>query len=50
MVDKDITPAGTELAPYVYISENMFEEIWGIDTYRTVKINLKDNLSKKNLL
>ena len=47
-VDMDGTAAGTPLAPYVYISENMFEELSGIDTYRIVRVNLKDNISRKD--
>ena len=45
---KDFTAAGMELAPYVYISENMFEELSGIDTHRVVQINLKENTSDQD--
>lgn len=35
--------------PYVLISENMFKELSGIDnSYRAVRINLEENISKEN--
>lgn len=45
---QEFTAAGTELAPYVYLSENMFEELSGIDTHRVVQINLKENASDQD--
>lgn len=44
----DGTPAGTQIAPYVLISENMFKEMSGIDVQRVVRINLKDDANSKD--
>lgn len=45
---RDQNVVGFPTVPYVLISENMFEELSGIDTYRAVRINLKDDASKKD--
>lgn len=44
----DGTAAGSQIAPYVLISDNMFKELSGIDIQRVVKINLKDNADEKD--
>jgi putative ABC transport system permease protein len=44
----DGTAAGSRIAPYVLISENMFQELSGIDVQRVVTINLKENADDKD--
>ncbi len=45
----DQNVVGFPTVPYVFISENMFKELSGINnTYRAVRIKLEENISKKN--
>jgi len=45
---RDQNVVGFPTVPYVLISKNMFKESSGIDTYRAVRINLKDDASEKD--
>lgn len=45
---RDQSVAGTLIAPYLLISENMFKEISGIDNYRAVRINLKEDTHQQD--
>lgn len=44
--DKDGFHLGTDLAPYLFISGNMFKELSGIDKYRLVRVDMKDNYTE----
>lgn len=46
--DKDNSHSGTDLAPYLFISENEFCDLSGIDKYRLVRIDMKDDCTEKD--
>lgn len=46
--DKDHFHSGTDLAPYLFISENEFYDLSGIDKCRIISIDMKDDCTEKD--
>lgn len=46
LTDKDGFHMGTDLAPYLLMSENQFRKLSGMDKYRLVRIDMKDDYAE----